>query len=579
MMSLALCLGASSSPAYSAPFSTGSVGASVAFLTHEAESSDNTTNGAIVSLKALPSGPESSPELEASGRAFVELTAPDHFLEFPVTAPANTLVVRHCTPDAPGGGGQKSTLSVYVNGVRRQALTLESRYNWLYGDPTRGKRSNDPAHGLPQVFWDETRYHLEGAALQPGDRLRLQKDAADTASYYRIDLIDLELAPPPIERPADETSLSVVDFGAGKGDVKADTAAIKACIAAARAAGKTVWFPAGTYYQNEQFLLDGVKVRGAGMWHTALIGTLDTSVNDFGFRIAGKGSEVHDLFLENADVSQRGSAAKAFTSAASDKATQWRVENVWVAHSHVGFWMSGATHGVVRNCRVRFTYADSLTFAHGASNNLIENNHVRGVGDDGIAILSETKGGTHLAIEGDSVSRNNIARRNTITAVWWGHNLDLAGGSGHIIEDNYLADNSAMGCLTINLPVPFPMHDLTDSVIRRNVVVRGGGRITSQLRGAVWIFAGKSAIGNVTFEDNRIIDSLYRGLHITGPYEQNIRFVNNQIINPGKEGVLIEPRVKGSGVFENNTVTGATGPAFSNAGGDDYTVTESGNSW
>lgn len=581
-MSLAFGIGLAGAAATTgcATASTATVGADVSFLTHEAEDPANTVKGEVIRLLEPPSGPDSSPELEASGRAFVALTKPGHFVDFPVAAPADTLVIRHSIPDAEEGGGRAASLSLYVNGQRRQTLMLESRHNWLYGNPTKVKRTNTPGPGMPaHVYWDEARFRLAGPALKSGDRIRLQKDAADDAEFYHIDLIDLESAPAPLRPPSADGWLSIIDFGAGTGDVRADTAAIKACIAAARESGKSVWMPPGRYYQEEQFLLDGVKVRGAGMWHTELIGTRDTSVRDFGFRIAGDGSEVRDLFMENPTAIQRGSAAKAFNSSPSDRAENWRVENVWVVHSHVGFWMSGANNGVVRNCRVRLTYADALTFAHGASNNLIEHNHVRGVGDDGIAILSETAGGTHAAIDGGMVSRNNIVRRNTVVANWWGHNFDLAGGYGHVVEDNYFADNSSMGCLTINLPVPFPMHDLTDSVIRRNVVVRGGGRFTGQLRGAVWIFAGKSAIRDVVFEDNRIIDSLYRGIHLTGAHEQHIRFLRNRIVNPGPEGVMIESRVVGSAVFEGNTVEGASEVPFRNDADAALVVEDQGNTW
>ncbi|RRJ96116.1 hypothetical protein Ga0100231_019445 [Opitutaceae bacterium TAV4] len=385
---------------------------------------------------------------------------------------------------------------------------------------------------------------------------------------------------PPLLPPSPGTYLSVLDFGARPDDDTDDTAAIKACIDAAMTQKKTVWFPPGVYHHNQQFRLDGVKLRGAGMWHTALIGTANGSVRDFGFRIAGDGAEVRDLFIENAIVDRRGSGAKAFTSARSDSAINWRVENVWVTHSHVGFWMSGAHDGIVRGCRVRFTFADSLTFNSGSSRNFIEHNHVRGSGDDGIATLSETTGGRHKGIAGSAVSTGNIFRHNTIVANWWGHNADLAGGTGHVFENNYLADNSAMGCLTINHPIPFPMHDLTDSVIRGNVIVRGGGRITGQLRGAVWIYTGSASARNILIEDNHILDSLYRGIHLTGPATQEIRFVRNRIINPGAEGVYIDKLVTGSGVFENNYTSGATAVPFRNdAAATAYNVSSTDNNW
>jgi hypothetical protein len=377
----------------------------------------------------------------------------------------------------------------------------------------------------------------------------------------------------------------VTDYGAGQSPprtaadaARADTAAIEACISDAITKNKTVWLPPGVYYHDRQLRLDGVKLRGAGMWHTALIGIANGSVRDYGFRLAGDGAEVRDLFIENAIVDRRGSGAKAISTTPADAATNWRVENVWITHSHVGFWMSGANDGLVRNNRIRFTYADSLTLNRGSSRNLVEHNHIRGSGDDGIATLSETAGGTHKNINAAPPSTGNTFRRNTIIANWWGHNADMAGGTGHVFENNYLADNSAMGCLTINHPMPYPMRDLTDSIIRGNVIVRGGGRITGQLRGAMWIYTGKASARDILVEDNHIIDSPYRGIHLAGPAPQEIRFVRNRIDNPGAEGVYIEKTVTGTLLFDGNSVTGATSTPFRNAS-PNGTVNSSGNNW
>ena len=59
---------------------------------------------------------------------------------------------------------------------------------------------------------------------------------------------------------------------------------------------------------------------------------------------------------------------------------------------------------------MRGTYADGINIGRGSTGNLIENNHVRGCGDDGIAILSETENGY-------PPSTGNTARHNTVAAV------------------------------------------------------------------------------------------------------------------------------------------------------------------
>jgi len=101
-------------------------------------------------MTGLPSATSSSPELEASGRAFVELSKPQDSLDIHLANPANTIVLRHCIPDAAGGGGITATLSFFVNGQFRQSLGMISKHNWLYGPEGQNGMSNDPAAGQPQ---------------------------------------------------------------------------------------------------------------------------------------------------------------------------------------------------------------------------------------------------------------------------------------------------------------------------------------------------------------------------------------------------------------------------------------------
>jgi hypothetical protein len=562
-------------------------GAVVPFTTYETETT-GTTTGTITTLTTAPISTTSTPELEASGRGYVSLVNTGDYWQITAPSAVNGLTLRHCIPDAATGGGITATLSIYVNGVFRQSLTLSSRHNWLYNHhPETGSngQSNDPTAGPAHVFWDETRAIITGG-LQPGDVLRLEKDAGDTAAYYRLDCLDLEAIPAALSPPAAGTYLSVADYGANGADALDDTSAIQSCITAAQTQGKTVWFPPGTYYQSANFLLNGVKVQGAGMWYTQLVGTQegnDTFAGKIGFVLTGSGATVTDMAIDDDAHIMRDSGAgggKPFTR--SGTCTNWRVENVWITHSMTGFWMSGVTNGVIRGCRVRNTYADAINLNSGTSSTLVENNHVRGSGDDGTAILSENSA--------TMISTGNTLRFNTVCATWWGHNCDLAGGGGHFIEDNYWADNADLGCFTINMPGSFPMHALTSATIRRNSIVRGGGDLAGQKRGAVWIAPSNtgSTISNVTFSDNLISNAIYRGIHLTSSQNQQITFLRNTIDHTGFAGVTneaaiwIDSTVTGSGTFTSNTVSNLTGgvAAFTNnSNSSNYTVTLSGNNW
>ena len=545
-------------------------GASVPFTTYEAESVANRVRGSRITMVGLPLATDSKPAMEASGRAFVELSALGDFVELPRVRAANALVLRHCIPDATNGGGISASLSLYVNGKKRQKLTLSSRHAWLYGAPGENGQDNDPAKGQPHVFWDEARFFITGG-VRAGDTVRLQKDVGDSAAFYRIDLLDLETAPAPRKPPAANTFLSINDFGANGRDTLDDTQAIQKCIAAAKAQKKVVWMPAGTYYQSKKFSLDGVEVRGAGMWHTNLVGTVEgtTWFGEVGFDLAGNGPKVSDLSIDSAAHTARSEGGKPFTGAPDN----WRIENVWITHSLTGIWLNGR-NGVVRGCRVRDTYADGINLNIDAANNLIENNHVRGCGDDGIALLSESEFKKPPAA-------HNIVRFNTVSAIWWGHNCDIAGGSGHVIEDNIFADNPKMGVFTLNLPGAFPMHPLKDAIIRRNTFLRGGGNYAGQERGAVWIYPGSTTVSNILFADNLIRDSIFRAIHFAGSQRQTVTFRRNLIEGSGRDAIYFGADVTGTTTFQNNVVRGLpkAGKTIVNDAKASVSIIQVGNSW
>lgn len=552
----------------------GKPGARVPFVTLEAEEAAG-RRGQVVRLTERPKPGVCAPEIEASGRGYVELKDVGDHVEFPCPAAANALVIRHCLPDAPTGGGISATLGLYVNGRRIQDVALSSKHNWLYAKsdkPGMNGQSNTPTP-FPHAFWDETGLFLD-RAVKPGDALRLQKDERDTAAFYRIDLIEPEFVPPPLARPAN--TLSIADYGAKGDDAAADTAAIRRCIDEAGTQGKSVWFPPGRYLQNAKLLLNGVRVQGAGMWHSTLHAVAGAQAKRVfggygGFRLRGEGAGVSDLCIAGSDTCRSRFGTIAFTGAGR----QWAIRNVWMTHLTVGLWMCGAD-AEVSGCRVRMTYADGININNGkdayAERVRVAHNHVRGTGDDGLAVLSHESSTNR--------SRNITLRRNTVVAAWWGNTCDLAGGFGHVIEENLFQD-ACMSGFTINLPRAYPMHPLTGAVVRRNTFVRCGGNAHGQRRGAIWIFPGSTTITGTTIAENRIVDPLFRGIHLAGTHTQELVFAGNVIERPGEDGIYIEQRVTGAGTFRDNTVRGlAEGHrALVNAGANAYRLRAEGNDW
>jgi hypothetical protein len=542
---------------------TTAVGACVPFNTYEAEQAES--NGSVIRLQGFPKANLATSEIEASGRSFVRLEGHGQYCEFKASRPGNALTIRYSVPDASAGGGATATLSLYRNGDFVEKLALSSRFSWLYGDVTGrdGGQSNDPRAGTPRVFWNDSRFLLADKVWRKGDVLRLQLDADDSAEYVGIDLVDLERVPAPRRPPRRDSYLSVVEFGATGDDSTDDSAAIDKCLAAAKEKSSIVWFPPGVYHHSRSFRVDGLTIQGAGMWHTELVGT----AADLGFSLSGDGARVTDLLIEStAHHSRKDPGGKAFRSRTTDK---WSVENVCIMHTNVGFWLSGAKHGTIRSCRVYCTYADAINVNRSSSHNLIEHNYVRGAGDDGIATLAERKD--------PEPSNSNTIRRNTVIASWWGHNIDVAGGHGHVVEGNYLADNSHSACIAFNLPPAYPMHPLTGAIIRDNTIVRGGGNFARQRRGAIWTLAGGAPITGVRIEGNRIVDPLFRGLHLHGSARQEILFRNNEIESPGLNAIHIEKKVTGKLVLSDNEFRGlpASSGVVTNTAGPQFELVES----
>jgi hypothetical protein len=84
---------------------------------------------AIASLTAPPTTEYSSPALEASGHSYVRLTGTGQYVQWTNNTgqPITFISIRESIRDAPTGGGITATLDLYVNGVFRQALNLNSK--------------------------------------------------------------------------------------------------------------------------------------------------------------------------------------------------------------------------------------------------------------------------------------------------------------------------------------------------------------------------------------------------------------------------------------------------------------------
>jgi hypothetical protein len=488
---------------------------------------------------------------ESSGRRAVRLDATGQSVTFPVDHPTNSIVVRYSIPDAAAGGGLDATLGLYVNGERRQSLSLTSRYAWVYGGESSSE-NNTPGTGAHH-FYDEV--HALIGDVPAGSTIALKKDAEDAAAYYVIDLVDFELVGPALAQPAN--SLSIVDQGATADDGTDDAAAIQKAIDAGKSQGKVVWIPKGTFRCNSAALnVSGVTIRGAGIWYSMLTGKLAQ------FKVSGNNSQFYDFAVfGEVDARHDNLGENAFDGPAG---TGSRMENVWIEHQKCGWWVGMGSSGVpsapltdglvIHGVRIRNTFADGVNFCNGTANSVVEQSHFRNTGDDSIATWSPT-------FAGPAGSKNTF-RFNTIQGPWRANCLALYGGKDMAIEDNVCADPVVYPGIMIATTGAFSPHPFSGTtVVQRNTLTRAGGPMYNQEHGALKIFADSLAISNVQIKDMLIEDSTFSAIHFQGPAAVGgVSFADVQVKGAGTVGILINANATGSASATNLVVTGvATG--------------------
>jgi hypothetical protein len=506
----------------------GQRGASVPWVEYEAES--GYTKGEI-----LPVGRRSGTfSAESSGRSAVRLNQVGDFVQITALKPANSIVVRYILPDSEDGQGQEATLSLYVNNTFRQKLHLTSRYSWSYG----GEQFtfNTPKAGGAHHFYDEARALIE--AIPAGATVRLQKDTDDQAEYYVVDLVDLEQVAAPKTMP--EGYLSILVFGAVPDDGIDDGDAIQAAIDLARAWKTGVWIPAGTFESGIHPLeVQDVTIQGAGMWYSVIHGFFarfncnGNNCRFFDFAILGETITRDDKSPENGFNGGAGTGS--------------RLENIWVEHTKVGYWVGGGTNGlVIINSRFRNLFADGVNFCNGTSNSVVENSHFRNTGDDALASWSPL---------GGPVNTNNVFRFNTIQLPWRANCLALYGGSDNRIEDNLCVDVVTYpGILIAQQFNSNPFGGTT--IVQRNTLVRAGGPMFNEQWGALKIWADQGDIPGLQVSDILIDSPTFSGIEIEGSYGiPSATFENIRITSPGRYGILVRSSAAGQVTFTNVTVS------------------------
>jgi hypothetical protein len=566
------------------------IGASTPFTSYEAESGSLGGGATLVALSSAPTTEYSSPELESSGHAYVRLDATGQYVEW-INATGHDVTainVRASIPDAPGGRGLTVSLDLFVDGQFRQALELDSTQSWGYeGNGHYNEQTQDPADGNPRTFFDDAHAFISGAPVPPGATIRLHKSAANSAAFYDIDVIDVEAPPAPLPQPAG--SLSIVEYGAIANDSGVDNSqAIQSAIDAAQAQQKSVWIPPGTFYVKTLGGLDatGITIEGAGMWYSTVHRNLPLpNSTPLGAIFNLDSCKVRNFALDSNAIGR--ASADGAGGGMDTTGTDWVAENIWTQHTLSGFWASG-NGGTVRNCRLTSIWADGCNVnnvSRGASigeHLTVENNFVRGTGDDAIAINSVNYNGTQTYTPMSNVT----IRNNTSIAMWGGKGVAIYGGSGHLVENNFMSDTARYIGLGIG---KFGVNgsDLLSGTVRGNLVVRCGGNGYQQQQPGLQIGnggdgQGVGTIANVIVTNNTVKDALYYGVGFST--SRDILLDGNTIDAPGLDGIVIgAPHFEaptGSATITGNTVTGlGNGHApFVNLS-PGYNAAVSGNNW
>lgn len=569
-------------------------GAALPYTEYEAE--DGRYDGTLLTTDAKRTFGHTNFATESSGRRSVRLTSTGQYVEFTSTTPANSVVVRNSIPDAPGGGGQEATLSLYADGTFVRKLTLSSKHSWLYGTTDDPEGLTNRPGGDARRLFDES-HALLTDTYPAGTRFRLQRDAGDGAAYYVVDLVDLEQVAPPAAKPAE--CASITDYGAVPNDGVDDSDALQRAVTADQNGQvPCVWIPAGQWRQEKKILTDDplnrgqynqvgirdVTVRGAGMWHSQLYSLIPPQdaggINhphegNFGFDIDDN-TRISDIAIFGSGTIRGGDGGAEGGVALNGRfGKNTRITNVWIEHANVGAWVGrdysnipelwGPGDGLeFSGVRIRDTYADGVNFTNGTRNSTVHNSSFRNTGDDALAVWANK----YVKDPAVDVGHDNHFRNNTVQLPWRANGIAVYGGYGNTIENNLVSDTMnypGIMLATDHDPLPFSGQTL----IANNGLYRTGGAFWGEAQefGAITLFAQGQDIPGVTIRDTDIHDSTYDG----------IQFKTGGGATPGVQirDVTIDTSRNGSGILAMGGARGSatlTGVTITNSAQGDVLV-------
>ena len=565
-------------------------GAKLGYTTYEAEQSE-LKNGVV--KNASSSEAERATAREASGQAYVDLPT-NASVSFIAQADANAVTIRYTVPD-----GESGKVEVKVNNTVIGTLDLSSKSNWQYLDnytyhPNDDIKVHDTpaADRLARFQFDEVSQLFKDAHINKGDTVTITNLDSTPVG---IDLIDLEKASDAIRQP--ENSVSITDFGAIANDGSDDYQAFMAAIESAKASKKSVYIPEGQFDFSRPISLyvpDGIKITGAGQWHTKLhfLNTEAAKYDDKGYASGGGGITFEpgskDIDLGNlsmdSNLNSRHDEKANYKGISGTLGTGSSIHDIKIEHFEVGVWIGdysknkplNYTDGLtISNATIRNNLADGVNFAQGTSNSTVINSNIRGNGDDNLATWSSHHENTNA-----HVAENNHFLNNTVELGWRAAGIGIFGGKGHEVANNLIKDNANWGGVRLNTVFKnshnFDFND-TGISVHDNLLVNNGtnadtyGRVKGSIdleEGRDYATPEKDILGelnNIKIENNTIVNNLS---------DQEITKTRNP-----KEGNIPEPVNETTLTIENNhSLSVAENTSAKNVAEiDDHSLTQAAN--
>ncbi|TKG97298.1 hypothetical protein EYV94_02390 [Puteibacter caeruleilacunae] len=470
--------------------------------------------------EALIEGPSYNQHLlasEASQKKYVALKKDGAFVQWTLNEASDAFNIRFTLPDSDDGTGTTGTVGVYVNETLVGKLELTSFHAWQYFDKSEGSDrhpTNDSSVGNPRMRFDEERFILPAQANE-GDVIKLEKlDGPECG----IDFIETEVIPDEIQKPRGFISVTDRKFGAIADDDKDDVKAFEKAIDYASKHDVGIYIPKGKYLLSKALKIttDNMALQGAGIWYTHLHWTGYSEQKSSG-GIFGTGNNAHvSHFYMTSNLNNRGGGYRAFSKHWGQNSV---IENIWLSHFSVGFWTAAgyskttkdiADHLVIRNCRIRNTYADGCNFARGASNCVLEFCDFRNNGDDAMATVSH-------APEIVGPCTNNEFRFNTVEFVTRAAGIGIFGGQQHKVHHCIIRDNFSGAGIRVNSTFPaFPYVDSSLIEIYEMTVERCGTRkaLWNQSIGAINLLTWHYDVKGIKLSDIDVIDAQQDGVLI-----------------------------------------------------------------